>query len=431
MKFAKVPILVANSSLLDFENNTAHTINIRTTDSGTPTESFEQQLTIDVTDVDETPTPSNNPPTEIQLDNHAIAENSNNGTVVGTLTTTDSDVDDTHTYTLLNDGDGRFVVDGDRILVANSSLLDFENNTAHTINIRTTDSGTPTESFEQQLTIDVTDVDETLANNNNTLGTPNSDRLIGTNNGDTLSGGEGNDTYIINNTADIIIEDPNAGIDAAESSITYSLPGNVENLVLTGENIDGSGNPRNNYIAGSDGNNKLGGGRGNDTLLGVGGADTIIGGKGNDILLGGAGDDILQGRPGRDRLNGGAGNDTLTGGASKDKFIFNTNQPFQAEDIGTDTITDFQEDRDKILLDQNTFTAINSLAGEGFSIVEEFEVVSSDAQAETAVGVIVYNQTNGNLFYNSDGVASGFGEGGLFANVVNAPELESSDFQIR
>ncbi|OZH55060.1 hypothetical protein AFK68_06980, partial [Hydrocoleum sp. CS-953] len=298
-------------------------------------------------------------------------------------------------------------------------------------NIRTTDSGTPTESFEQQLTIDVTDVDETLANNNNTLGTPNSDRLIGTNNGDTLSGGEGNDTYIINNTADIIIEDPNAGIDAAESSITYSLPGNVENLVLTGENIDGSGNPRNNYIAGSDGDNKLGGGRGNDTLLGVGGADTVIGGIGNDILLGGAGDDILQGRPGCDRLNGGAGNDTLTGGASKDKFIFNTNQPFQAEDIGTDTITDFQEDRDKIWLDQNTFTAINSLAGEGFSIVEEFEVVSSDAQAETAVGVIVYNQTNGNLFYNSDGVASGFGEGGLFANVVNAPELESSDFQIR
>ncbi|MEM1172991.1 MAG: DUF4347 domain-containing protein, partial [Cyanobacteria bacterium P01_H01_bin.35] len=61
------------------------------------------------------PTSNNNPPTEIQLDNNAIAENSNNGTVVGTLTTTDSDVDDTHTYTLLNDADGRFVVDGNRI----------------------------------------------------------------------------------------------------------------------------------------------------------------------------------------------------------------------------------------------------------------------------------------------------------------------------
>ncbi|MGD1805405.1 DUF4347 domain-containing protein [Dapis sp. BLCC M126] len=426
-------ILVANGSLLDFENNTAHTITVRTTDGGEPAESFEEQLTINLTDVDETPTPSNNSPTDISIDNNNITENSGNGTVVGTLTTTDSDVDDTHTYTLLDDGDGRFVVDGDRILVANGSLLDFENNTAHTITVRTTDGGEPAESFEEQLTINLTDVDETPANNDNTVGTPGGDRLTGTNGSDTLTGFEGNDTYIINNTADIIIEDPNAGIDTAESSITYSLPSNVENLIFTGEgeNINGTGNSRNNYIAGNDSNNKLGGARGNDTLLGVGGADTLIGGIGHDILLGGAGDDILQGRLGRDRLNGGAGNDTLTGGASKDKFIFNTNQPYQAEDIGTDTITDFRQDSDKILLDKDTFTAINSLAGEGFSLVEEFEVVSSDAQAETAVGVIVYNQTNGNLFYNSDGVANGFGEGGLFANVTNTPALESSDFQIR
>ncbi len=382
-----------------------------------------------MTDVDETPG-NNNPPTEIQLNNNTIAENSNNGTVVGSLTTTDSDNSDTHTYTLLNDSDGRFVVEGNRILVGNGSLLDFENNTSHTITVRTTDSGEPAESFEQQLTINVTDVDETPVDNN-TVGTPGSDRLTGTNGGDTLTGFEGNDTYIINNSADIIIEDSNAGIDTAESSITYSLPGNVENLKLTGENIDGSGNPRNNYIVGSNGDNKLRGGLGNDTLLGVGGADTVIGSNGNDILLGGAGDDILQGRLGRDRLNGGAGNDTLTGGASIDRFIFNTNQPFQTEDIGTDTITDFQEGRDKILLDKDTFTAINSLTGEGFSIVEEFEVVSSNAEARTAVGVIVYNQTNGNLFYNSNGVANGFGEGGLFANVANTPELESSDFQIR
>ncbi|NEQ41702.1 MAG: calcium-binding protein, partial [Okeania sp. SIO3I5] len=424
-------ILVANGSLLDFENNTTHTITVRTTDSGEPAESFDEQVTINVTDVDETPTPSNNQPTDISLDNNTVAENSENGTVVGTLTTTDSDTDDTHTYTLLDDGDGRFVVDGDRILVANGSLLDFENNTTHTITVRTTDSGEPAESFDEQVTINVTDVDEIPPNNNIIIGTPGSDLLTGTDNGDTFIDFGGDDIYIINNSADIIIEEGNAGIDTAESSITYRLPGNVENLVLTGENINGSGNYENNYIAGSDGDNKILGGRGNDTLLGASGADTIIGGIGNDILLGGAGNDILEGRLGSDRLNGGAGNDTLNGGASKDKFIFNSNQPFQVEDLGTDIITDFQEDSDKILLDRDTFTAINSLSGEGFSIFEEFEVVSSDAQAETAVGVIIYNETNGNLFYNSDGVANGFGGGGLFANVTNTPELESSDFQIR
>ncbi len=136
-------------------------------------------------------TPSNNPPTEISIDNNTIAENSNNGKVVGSLTTTDSDANDTHTYTLLNDANGRFVLDGNRILVGNGSLLDFENNRTHTIKIRTTDSGTPTESFQQQLTINVTDVDETPVNNNNTLGTPNNDRLTGTNGSDTLTGLEG------------------------------------------------------------------------------------------------------------------------------------------------------------------------------------------------------------------------------------------------
>ncbi len=154
-----------------------------------------------MTDVDETPTPSNNPPTDISINNNSIAENSNNGTVVGSQTTIDSensnnrtvvgsqttidsDANDTHTYKLLNDADGGFVVDGNRILVVNSSLLDFENNTAHTINIRTTDSGTPPESFQQQLIINVTDVDETSVGNNNTVGTPGSDRLTGTNGGD-------------------------------------------------------------------------------------------------------------------------------------------------------------------------------------------------------------------------------------------------------
>ncbi|NEQ36125.1 MAG: DUF4347 domain-containing protein, partial [Okeania sp. SIO3I5] len=113
------------------------------------------------------PDPGNNPPTDISLDNNTVAENSENGTVVGTLTTTDSDADDTHTYTLLDDGDGRFVVDGDRILVANGSLLDFENNTTHTITVRTTDSGEPAESFDEQVTINVTDVDETPTPSNN------------------------------------------------------------------------------------------------------------------------------------------------------------------------------------------------------------------------------------------------------------------------
>ncbi len=101
------------------------------------------------------------------------------------------------------------------------------------------------------------------------------------------------------------------------------------------------------------------------------------------------------------RLNGGVGNDTLTGGGSIDPFIFNTNQEFQPEDVGIDEITDFSQTQgDIILLDCQTFTAIKSESGTGFSIVEEFATVTSNQDAATSDAFIVYNSNNANLFYN-------------------------------
>ncbi|QFS50185.1 FG-GAP repeat domain protein [Nostoc sphaeroides CCNUC1] len=37
---------------------------------------------------------------------------------------------------------------------------------------------------------------------------------------------------------------------------------------------------------------------------------------------------------------------------------------------------------------------------------------------------------NGELFYNQNGIAAGFGSGGLFANLRNAPTLTASDFVV-
>ncbi|NET29944.1 cadherin domain-containing protein, partial [Okeania sp. SIO1I7] len=108
-------------------------------------------------------TPTNSAPTAVEIDNDTIAENSVNNTVVGNLTTSDPDAGDTHTYQLLDDANGRFALDGDQIVVADGSGLDFESIANHNITVRTTDDGG--ESFEQQLTINVTDVDETPPNN--------------------------------------------------------------------------------------------------------------------------------------------------------------------------------------------------------------------------------------------------------------------------
>ncbi|MBD2455573.1 calcium-binding protein [Nostoc sp. FACHB-87] len=76
------------------------------------------------------------------------------------------------------------------------------------------------------------------------------------------------------------------------SSVTTTLPTNVENLTLTGTSqINGTGNAGNNILKGNSANNKLMGNAGNDTLDGGAGKDTLNGGSGDDILIGGADND--------------------------------------------------------------------------------------------------------------------------------------------
>ncbi|GBL10997.1 poly(beta-D-mannuronate) C5 epimerase 5 [Microcystis aeruginosa Sj] len=65
--------------------------------------------------------------------------------------------------------------------------------------------------------------------------------------------------------------------DTWQSSLTRTLPNNVENLRLIGSNnINGTGNAGNNNITGNSGINQINGGAGIDTLTGGLGADTFV-----------------------------------------------------------------------------------------------------------------------------------------------------------
>ena len=66
-----------------------------------------------------------------------------------------------------------------------------------------------------------------------------------------------------------IIENPGEGTDQVNSSASYTLGANVENLTLTGiAGISGNGNDLANKITGNAGDNFLSGNDGNDTLTG-------------------------------------------------------------------------------------------------------------------------------------------------------------------
>ena len=158
-------------------------------------------------------------------------------------------------------------------------------------------------------------------------------------------------------------------LDQVQSSVSYTLGPNLENLTLTGNlAIDATGNARDNLLIGNSANNVLDAGAGNDLLLGGTGADTLIGGGGDDgyevddradtvveaedagldfvlshvsfvlpdhveqlrstgsaaiALTGNALANSLFGNAGNNLLAGGTGNDYLAGDGGDDVYLFN------------------------------------------------------------------------------------------------------------
>ena len=97
----------------------------------------------------------NQPPTDIQLSNNAVLEGQPIGTVVGTLTTSDPDPDDTFTYSLVSgaggEDNGAFNISGDQLRTA--AVFDYQVKNSYAVRIRSTDQGGL--FFEKAFTISV------------------------------------------------------------------------------------------------------------------------------------------------------------------------------------------------------------------------------------------------------------------------------------
>ncbi|MDV2998799.1 MAG: hypothetical protein N5P05_000405 [Chroococcopsis gigantea SAG 12.99] len=80
----------------DFESKSVYSIRVRTTDQNGL--SFEKSFNIRINDVNESPT-------DLSLSNNNIDENSPANTIVGTLATTDPDINDSSTYSIVSGND--------------------------------------------------------------------------------------------------------------------------------------------------------------------------------------------------------------------------------------------------------------------------------------------------------------------------------------
>jgi VCBS repeat-containing protein len=139
------------AAIFDFETKSSYSVRVRTTDGGGLF--FEKAFTITVTNANEAPT-------DIALSNASIDENQPSGTAIGNLSTTDPDVGDTFTYTLVaGTGDtdnASFQIVGAQLQSA--AMFDFETKSSYSIRVRTTDAGGL--FFEEEFTISIVNLPE-------------------------------------------------------------------------------------------------------------------------------------------------------------------------------------------------------------------------------------------------------------------------------
>ncbi len=137
----------------DYETQNSYSIRVQTRDPDGFT--FQKSFIISVSNV-------NNPPTNITLSYSYVVENLASGTTVGTFSTSDANVGDTHTYSLASgEGDSdnaSFVIEGNTLKTAAS--FDYETKNSYSIRVQTRDAGGLT--FQKSFIIGVYNVYDEL-----------------------------------------------------------------------------------------------------------------------------------------------------------------------------------------------------------------------------------------------------------------------------
>jgi Ca2+-binding RTX toxin-like protein len=314
------------------------------------------------------------------------------------------------------------------------------------------------------------------------IGSRSDNFIRGENGDDTIYGGDGNDTLQGGAGSDTL--DGGAGFDTADFSnkttavvvtLTQSIDASVsvggfqEDTVRNIENITGgsgadalTGDANANALSGGAGADILQGGAGKDALDGGDGIDAanysdkagavvvvlkgstavmvkvngiaedmirnvenITGGSGNDLLTGDDVANIFIGGAGNDTLSGGAGNDILTGGTGADRFVFSTRLNALTN---IDTIEDFGDGADKIILSKSIFAALKKGV-----LSENFVTGTTEILANYGFDTndfLRYNTQTQQLTYDADGSRSGLAVTVAQINLSGVLNLAHTDFLV-
>jgi YD repeat-containing protein len=216
------------------------------------------------------------------------------------------------------------------------------------------------------------------AQGSNTLvnGGTGNDSLSALGTDDTLIGGTGNETFYVTDVSDVVEGQAGAASNSLYSTVSYTLPTNVDALTLQGStNLTATGNSdAANLITGNSGNDSLIAGSGADTLVSGSGIDTLVGGSGPDtffvnnaadeidlpyggnrdtitasvsytltagvgsLTLAGSSDLVATDDYGYAQITGNAGNDTLIGGSGADTLVAGAGVDTLVSGIGRNTL---------------------------------------------------------------------------------------------
>jgi serralysin len=223
----------------------------------------------------------------------------------------------------------------------------------------------------------------------NAVGGSANDRLIGNSADNVLNGGRGadrmagrggDDIYVVNNARDTVHD--TSGRDTVLTSSSYALAQSARIEFLAAADPNGTKAQR---------------------LFGSAFSNTISGNDGANVIAGKGGNDVLFGDRGRDA------------------FLFDTKLSVRTN---VDRIIDFSVKDDTIRLDNAVFGALSQT---GLLTASAFHVATSSKKlAHDADDRIIYNTSNGSLYYDADGIG---GAGAVrFARLDDGLKLKANDF---